>query len=265
MSVTPLFDFFKRGEVARDVRLSAAQGGLAPRALEQLSILVFLLDDADAEIRQAADLTLSRIPLGTLSAFLARSDVPVGLREFFANRGIFPAETATDEADQPLVEAEAADEVPVDEGEEEEGDEGHEPRESLVQKLAKMGFSERLKAASKGSREMRAVLIRDPNKMIVAAVMSSPKLTESEVEGIARMASVSDDVLRIIGANRMWMKNYKIACALTRNPKTPVALSMNLLSRLNEHDLAQVSVDRNVPEPIRIAARKKVVAAKTGH
>ena len=40
---------------------------------------------------------------------------------------------------------------------------------------------------------------------------------------------------------------------------------MNLLSRLNERDLAQVSIDRNVPEPIRIAARKKVVAAKTGH
>ena len=101
--------------------------------------------------------------------------------------------------------------------------------------------------------------------MIAAAVMSSPKLTESEVEGIARMASVSEDVLRIIGANRAWTKNYKIIAALTRNPKTPVALSMNLLSRLNEHDLAQVAVDRNVPEPIRAAARKKASAGKSGH
>lgn len=261
MSVTPLFDFFKRGEVARDVRLQAAQGGLAPRALEQLSILVFLLGDADADIREAAELTLGRIPPGRLSACLARSDVPVALREFFANRGIVPAETAAEDADAPLIEADASDEAPplVEGGEENEG------RESLVQRLAKMGFSERLKAASKGSREMRAVLVRDPNKMIAAAVMSSPKLTESEVEGIARMASVSEDVLRIIASNRMWMKSYKIASALTKNPKTPVALSMNLLSRLNEHDLAQVSIDRNVPEPIRIAARKKVVAAKTGH
>ena len=258
MSVTPLFDFFKRGEVARDVRLLAAQGGLAPRAHEQLSILVFLLDDADPNIRRTAELTLSRIPAGVLSAFLARSDVSVGLREFFADRGVFPAETAAEETDRPLIEADAPDDPLF--GEEESGD-----RESLVQRLAKMGFPERLKAATKGSREMRAVLVRDPNKMIAAAVMSSPKLTESEVEGIARMASVSEDVLRIIGANRAWMKNCKIGAALTRNPKTPVALSMNLLSRLNERDLTQVSVDRNVPEPVRIAARKKVVAGKSGH
>ena len=259
MSITPLFDFFKRGEVARDVRLLAAQGGLAPRALEQLSILVFLLDDADPDIRQTAELTLGRIPPAVLSAFLARSDVSVGLREFFGDRGIFPAETAAENADAPLIE-DAPDEAPLVSG----GEEG-EDRESLVQQLAKMGFPERLKAASKGSREMRAVLVRDPNKMIAAAVMSSPKLTESEIEGIARNASVSEDVLRIIASNRAWMKNYKIASALTRNPKTPVALSMNLLSRLNEHDLSQVAVDRNVPEPIRVAARKKVVAAKTGH
>ena len=257
MSVTPLFDFFKRGEVARDVRLLTAQGGLAPRALEQLSILVLLLDDGDPDIRRAADLTLSRIPADLLSGFLARSDVPVGLREYFAGRGIFPAETAAPDTD-------AADEAPFGEGEE-GGTAAGEARESLVQKLAKMGFSDRLKAASKGSREMRAVLVRDPNKMIAAAVMSSPKMTESEVEGIARMPSVSEDVLRIIGANRAWMKNYKIAAALTRNAKTPVALSMKLLSRLNERDLAQVAIDRNVPEPIRIAARKKVVAARSGH
>ena len=35
---------------------------------------------------------------------------------------------------------------------------------------------------------MRAILIRDPNKMIAAAVLSSPKLSEREVEAFARMA-----------------------------------------------------------------------------
>ena len=85
---TPLLDFFKRGEVARDVRLQAAQGTLAPRAHEQLAILVLLLDDPDAEIRQAADATINRIPVEALKAFLARSDVPTGVREFFAGRGV---------------------------------------------------------------------------------------------------------------------------------------------------------------------------------
>ena len=254
MSISPLFDFFKRGEVDRDVRLLAAQGGLAPRAHEQLSILMLLLDDGDPEIRQTAESTLSRIPNPVLSAFLARSDVPDATREFFAGRGVFPAETATaaGETEKPLIEAGTTDDALS--AEEEEG----EDRESLMQRLSKMTFPDRLKAASKGSREMRAILVRDPNKMIAAAVMSSPKLTDAEVEGIARMASVSEDVLRIIGANRAWMKNYKIASGLTRNPKTPLALSLNILHRINDRDLATLAVDRNVPEQLRIAAKKKI-------
>ena len=111
---------------------------------------------------------------------------------------------------------------------------------------------------------MRAMLIRDPNKMISAAVLSSPKLSEPEIESYSKMASLSDEVLRIIASNRAWTKNYNIVLGLTRNPKTPLALALNFLNRLSGRDLAQVSVDRNVAEPLRIAARKKVVANQSG-
>ena len=59
---TPLLDLFKRGEVDREVRLLAAQGGLATRAQEQLGILVVLLEDRDQQVRETAEATLSRIP-----------------------------------------------------------------------------------------------------------------------------------------------------------------------------------------------------------
>ena len=261
MAATPLLDFFKRGEVARDVRLLAAQGALAPRAFEQLGILVLLLDDMDPEIRQTADETLSRIPPALLSSFLARSDVPLSMREVFAERGIFPADTPPPEDDRedPLFDAEP------DTGESIDGKDAlsteEERRDSVTQQLSKMGFTERLKAAMKGSREMRAILVRDPNKMISAAVLSSPKITENEVEAIAKMASVSEDVLRIIATNRAWMKSYAITLGLTKNPKTPIGMSMNLMARLNDRDLATLSVDRNVPETLRVMARKKVVSA----
>ncbi len=252
---SPLLEFFKRGEVARDVRLLAAQGGFAPRADEQLAILVHLLDDPDPEIRQTADETLNSIPVAALSAFLARPDVSIGLREFFADRGIFPDVDVTIEFDQAL----------IDTGEDDDPDLTDETldRETVTQKLQRMNFTQRLKAAVKGSKEMRMVLVRDTNKMIAAAVMSSPKMTEQEVESVAGMASVSEDVLRIISNNRGWMKNYKVALRLVKNPKTPVAISMNLLQRIMERDLVQLSTDRNVPEPLRIAARKKVLVSRT--
>ena len=52
-----------------------------------------------------------------------------------------------------------------------------------------------------------------------------------------------------------------IALGLAKNPKTPLAISLSLLHRLNDRDVRAVSIDRNVPDPLRMAARKKVVAS----
>ena len=62
-------------------------------------------------------------------------------------------------------------------------------------------------------------------------MLSSPKLTGQEVEAIAKMANVGEEVLRVIGTNRQWTKNYGVVAGLVRNPKTPVAVSLNLLQR----------------------------------
>jgi hypothetical protein len=256
---TPLLDLLKRGEMARDVRLLAAQGALAPRAHEQIALLILLVDDADAEVRTVAGETIDRIPVEPLRAFLARTDVPVGMREFFAGRGILPADVPAASADDPLLDAAPEVETPADASEP-----GGPERGSITQQLAKMGFSERLKAAVKGSREMRAVLIRDPNKLISSTVLSSPKLTEQEVEAFSRMANVGEDVLRIIASNRAWVKNYSVVVGLTKNPKTPLGLSLNMMNRLNDRDLQMLSIDRNVPEPLRVAARKKLLAGSGG-
>ena len=254
MGPTPLLDFFKRGEVDRDVRLQAAQGTIAPRAHEQLAILVLLLEDPDREIREIADDTLNKIPVDALEKFLASADVPVDLREFFGDRGIFPAEIPPIEVEfeDPLIDLGA-------EGNEEDGE-----RVSGTQELANMNFPQRLRAAMKGTREQRAILIRDPNKMICASVLSSPKVSIPEVESFARMQNVSEDVLRIIGHNRAWLKSYGVILALTKNPKTPLSLSMQLMARLTTKDLAKLSVDRNVPEALRIQSRKKVTQNQSG-
>ena len=118
---------------------------------------------------------------------------------------------------------------------------------------------EKVRAAMKGSREMRGVLIRDSNKLVALSVLSSPKLTETEVESIARMSSVAEDVLRSIARARAWIKNYTVVLALTQNAKTPLAISMNLLNRLQEGDIKKLSTNRNIPEALRIAARRRLV------
>jgi len=94
--------------------------------------------------------------------------------------------------------------------------------------------------------------------------LSSPKLTGQEVEAIAKMANVGEDVLRVIGTNRQWTKNYGVVAGLVRNPKTPVAVSLNLLQRINDRDVKLLALDRNISEPVRMAARKRAANAQIG-
>jgi hypothetical protein len=266
---TPLVDCFRRGEVGRDVRLLAAAGGVAPRAHEQIALLILLVEDPDPEVAATANATLARLPADPLCGFLARSDVSPEVRAFFAARGITPGDRPSEKSDAPLLEvlvdSGAADPQPgpAPDGVPAEPDAAPAPaeeqRKGTAQRLASLTVSERVKVAMQGTREERSVLIRDPNRLVSAAVLSSPKLTESEVEAIARMANVSDEVLRIVGTTRSWIKNYNVIAALTRNAKTPVAISLNLLNRLVERDVKMLASDRNVPEPIRVAARKMYV------
>lgn len=244
---TPLLDIVRRGEAPVDLRLLAARGVLAPRAHEQLELLILLLEDADPEVVAAAEATLQSIPADALAAFLARTDVPEEVRSFFVARGASLAPAPSDN-DAPLVDTAQEPERPANE----------EPQ-STLQRISAMTVAQRVGLAMKGSREERAILIRDPNKLVAVAVLSSPKMTEPEIESIAKMASISDEILRIIANTRGWMKRYGIVVALARNPKTPVAISMNLLARLTDKDLRSISTDRNVPEVLRITARQKLV------
>lgn len=249
---TPLLDFFRRGEVAHDIRLLAAQGALAPRAHEQLGLLVLLVSDPDPAIAAAAETTLQAIPRDALAGFLARADAATELRTFFAARGIEPAAVAAPDPDAPIVD-QSPEPEPAPAGEDEK---------SAVLRINRLSVAQRISLAMKGTREERAILIRDPNKIVGVAVLSSPKMTETEIESIAKMASISDELLRIIANTRAWMKRYAVVVALAKNPKTPVAISMNLLSRLNDKDLRMLSADRNVAEVVRITARQKVVIDK---
>ena len=140
---SPLIDLFRRGEAARDVRLLAAQGALAPRELDQLALLVLLTGDTDIEIATTANATLDRLPLESLRMFLARADVPAEIREFFAARNVMPATGAL-----PPRDGDSEQQNDADEGEHAEDD---------PQVLTSLPIVERMKIATKGTRRAIAL------------------------------------------------------------------------------------------------------------
>jgi hypothetical protein len=124
-------------------------------------------------------------------------------------------------------------------------------RISIINRIMKMGMKDRAKLAMKGDREARNILIRDPNRIITQAVVSNPRITDQEIEKIASMRTVSEDILRQIANNRAWSRNYSVVHNLARNPRAPIASVMSILTRLQLKDLAALAKNRNVSEAVR--------------
>jgi len=137
----------------------------------------------------------------------------------------------------------------------------HGDKVSAVQRLYRLNTADKVVTALKGNREERAILIRDPNRIVATAVLGSPRVTESEIESFASMKNVSDEILRQIGTHKEWTRHYGVVSSLVRNPRTPLAVSLGMVSRLNPKDIKSVAMDRNVPEAIRKQAQRFVRTA----
>jgi hypothetical protein len=124
-------------------------------------------------------------------------------------------------------------------------------RISMIRRIMFMTVKDRVKLAMKGDREARGILIRDSNKVVATGVINNPRITEHEVENIAAMRTVSDEVLRLIGMNRAWARQYPIIHNLARNPRTPLATAIHILPRIRSKDLKSLSQSRNVSEAVR--------------
>lgn len=124
-------------------------------------------------------------------------------------------------------------------------------RVSLIKRIMFMNVKDRIKLAMKGDREARSILIRDSNRVVATAVINNPRITDQEIENIASMRTVADEVLRLVAANRAWARSYPIIHNLVRNPRTPIPTVISTLPRIRTKDLMSLTLNRNVSEGVR--------------
>jgi hypothetical protein len=124
-------------------------------------------------------------------------------------------------------------------------------RMPVFQRIAMMSTKDRVMLAIKGTREARMILVRDPNRIVAGAVLRNPRLTDTEIESISSIKTVPEDVLRQIGQNRAWTRTYTVIHNLVRNPRTPIAISLGFLNRIQTRDMRALSLNKNIPDVIR--------------
>lgn len=129
---------------------------------------------------------------------------------------------------------------------------------SLYAEIATMGVAQKIKLALRGNKDARQILLRENNKLIRRLVLSNPRMTDGEVLQITHNRTADEELLRIIGDRREWVRNYQVRLGLATNPKTPTGIALKQLSFLGDRDIRMLAKSRNVPQTVAVQARRIV-------
>jgi hypothetical protein len=121
------------------------------------------------------------------------------------------------------------------------------------------GVAKRIALALHGSKDERAAILRDINKLFHPYVLRNPNLQLDEVLAIAKMTTVAPELLKTIAERREWAGRPEIALALVRNPKCAAPIAIKLLGFVAPADLRQLAKDTKTRPAIQAAARKKLI------
>lgn len=125
-----------------------------------------------------------------------------------------------------------------------------------------MGISEKIKMALTGDKEWRAILIKDSNKLVSGSVIKNPRISEGEILTILKVGVQNDEIIRMICANKEWIKNQKIRKALVTCPKTPLPNALRYLATLTEKDIAGFAKSKNISSVVSTQAKRIMLSKK---
>jgi len=192
---------------------------------------------------------------------VAAAQAPTPVSEPFAEplpRVELNADNADIEAHEGLEEPE---ELTEDEGPGEADSDGEEFLSKY--KMAQiMGIAEKIKMALSGDKEWRSILIKDANKLVSGSVIKNPRITEAEILALLKSGVQNDEIMRLICANKEWVKNYQIRKALVDNPRTPPQNALRYLSTMGDKDLANYAKSKNVASLISTQAKRLILSKK---
>jgi hypothetical protein len=129
---------------------------------------------------------------------------------------------------------------------------------SKYQIALELKVAEKIKMGLTGDKEWRTLMIKQSNKLIQAAVLKNPRITDGEVIMIAKNKTSSEELIRMILLNKEWMKLYEIKKALITHPKTPPPKAMRLVPMLTMKDIKELAKSRQVSTLVSTAARKEL-------
>lgn len=293
---------YVRPGVSRNIKEEGLTLATTFEPLDHVMLLFCLAHDKDSEIKQIARRLFSQIPDNVIIAYLNSPGLQKGVRELIErvhggrpiiSSALLLAQALPATFIEPLLKPSSkevakttVDEVkrveessiidnavnPLDLSlteteeslaeEEEEVDTESEEFLSKYRMAQVMGIGEKIKMALTGDKEWRSLLIKDGNKLVSSGVVKNPRITDGEILTILKIGVQNDDIIRIICANKEWVKKYKIRKALIDCPKTPIASSLRFMAMLDIKDIAFYAKSKNISSVLSTQAKRLILSKK---
>lgn len=270
LTISPAVAAYVRPGTALEVRLAACAAAGNMAAPDQLMLLFCLTKDAEPTVRDNALSCLKDLPEAVIKGYMESSSPhPLVIESLHLLCQNFPAEPVTADAAAVIEEWDAPDDLSDNAGQnedpEEEAGSVNEDDEEFLSKYKtaqQMGIGEKIKMALSGDKEWRAILVKDANKLVSGSVIKNPRITEGEVLTLVKSGIQNDEIMRLICANKEWIKSYKIRKALIENNRTPVQNAMRYLGTMGEKDLSFLAKSKNISSVISTMAKRLLLNKK---
>lgn len=260
MKIPPVVAFYVRPGVSSETRLAGCSAAAGLQPFERVTLLFCLSKDTESSVKSAAVRQLEMLPKDVAGAYAESPDAHPAVLETLSR--ITLARSA--DSDIPVDQSDKSDQSEQSEQSDLSDGSAEKTEEFLSKyKMAQtMGIAEKIKMALTGDKEWRSVLVRDANKLVSGGVIKNPRITEAEVLALVKAGIQNDEIIRLICANREWIKNYNIRKALITNNKTPVQNAMRYLDTMGEKDLASFAKSKNISTVISTMAKRILLNKK---
>jgi hypothetical protein len=270
--ISPTVAAYVRPGTPLEVRLAGCSSAESMATTDRLMLLFCLSKDADPAVRAAATSYLKNVPIVVINEYMdCANPHPMVLDALHLLCDNYPEASPAPEAPVIADENEYEDEPEAapDEDDLDAEFEGDDPvNEDDEQFLSKyktaqlMGIGEKIKMALTGDKEWRSLLAKDSNRLVSGSVIKNPRITEAEILTLIKAGIQNDEIMRLICANKEWIKSYKIRKALVENNRTPVQNAMRYLGTMGEKDLASFAKSKNIGSVISTMAKRLLLNKK---
>jgi hypothetical protein len=110
---------------------------------------------------------------------------------------------------------------------------------------------QRIERAANVPEEGLDPFLHDPSPRVLKALLTNRVLTEEHALVIANRRNLPGELLEAIAKDRRWAESYPVRMAISKNPKTPLFISLSLARHLRLFDLADITRDHFLPLPYR--------------